>query len=98
MAAKGYWVVGLDLEDPARYAAYQEFVRPFLAAAGARFVVRGGQQLVVEGRARTRTVVVEFASYDEAVRVYRSAEYQAGMQDRMAASVADFVIVEGLPG
>lgn len=97
MAAKGYWIVGLDVEDPQRYATYQNFVRPFLVKAGGRFVVRGGQQQVVEGRARQRTVVVEFASFEEAVRVYHSADYQAGMQDRLAASVADFVIVEGMP-
>ena len=95
--AKGYWVVGLDLEDAERYASYQDFVRPFLARAGARFVVRGGRQQTVEGRARSRTVLVEFASYDDALRVYHSPEYQAGMQDRLASSVADFVIVEGMP-
>lgn len=97
MVAKGYWVVGLDLEDTERYATYQDFVRPFLAKAGGRFVVRGGRQQTVEGHVRSRTVVVEFASYDEALRAYLSPEYQAGMQDRLASSVADFVIVEGMP-
>jgi uncharacterized protein (DUF1330 family) len=93
--AKGYWVVGLDVDDPERYAVYQQFVRPFLAASGGTFVVRGGQQEVVEGNARRRTVVVEFPSYVDAVTVYHSEAYQTGMQDRLAASVADFVIVEG---
>ena len=93
--AKGYWVVGLDVEDADRYATYSAFVRPFLAANGGTFVVQGGQQQVVEGQARRRTVVVEFPSYADAVRVYRSEGYQTGMKDRIAASVADFVIVEG---
>jgi uncharacterized protein (DUF1330 family) len=93
--AKGYWVVGIDVEDPERYAIYQQFVRPFLAASGGRFVVRGGQQDVVEGNGRRRTVVVEFPSYAAATEVYHSEAYQTGMQDRLAASVADFVIVEG---
>ncbi|HEY0919804.1 DUF1330 domain-containing protein [Devosia sp.] len=96
MGAKGYWVVGLDVEDAERYATYSAFVRPFLAANGGRFVVAGGQQDVVEGMGRRRTVLVEFPSYADAVRVYRSDGYQKGMQDRIAASVADFVIVEGL--
>ena len=93
--AKGYWVVGIDVDDPEQYAVYQKFVRPFLAASGGKFVVRGGQQEVVEGNARRRTVVVEFPSYVDALTVYHSETYQAGMQDRLAASVADFVIVEG---
>ena len=93
--AKGYWVVGVDVEDPEHYGIYQQFVRPFLAASGGRFVVRGGQQDVVEGNARKRTVVVEFPSYAEAVKVYHSEAYQTGMQYRLASSVADFVIVEG---
>lgn len=92
---KGYWVVRMDVEDAARYATYQQFVRPFLAANGGRMVVRGGAQDVVEGAFRSRVVVVEFPSYADAVRVYHSDEYQRGMQDRLASSVADFVIVEG---
>jgi uncharacterized protein (DUF1330 family) len=40
--------------------------------------------------------VVEFPNLADAERVYRSAEYQTGMRERLASSVADFVIVEGL--
>jgi uncharacterized protein (DUF1330 family) len=95
VAAKGYWVVGIDVEDADRYAIYQRFVRPFLAENGGTFVVRGGQRAVVEGKARRRTVVIEFPSYDEATRVYQSETYQTGMRARLGASIADFVIVEG---
>jgi len=94
--AKGYWVVGIDVEDPERYAVYQTFVRPFLAESGGRFVVRGGQQEVVEGSFRKRTVVIEFPSYAEAQLIYRSEAYQTGMKARLEASISDFVIVEGL--
>ncbi len=94
--AKGYWVVHLELRDADIYAAYQEFVRPFLAANSGRFIVRGGEQSVVEGQVRPRTVIVEFPSLADAQRVYHSAEYQQGMQPRLAASTADFAIVEGL--
>ena len=96
--AKGYWVVHIEVSDPETYKLYQAFVRPFLAASEGRFVIRGGQQQVVEGSALPRTVVVEFPSYAHAVRVYESADYQRGMQERLAASVADFVIVEGFDG
>jgi uncharacterized protein (DUF1330 family) len=95
--AKGYWVVHLDVADKAGYAVYQEFVRPFLAANDGRFVIRGGEQAVVEGAVRTRTVVVEFPSLADAQRVYHSAEYQEGLKLRTGSvATADFTIVEGL--
>lgn len=96
--AKGYWVVHVDVENADVYATYQSFVRPFLMANGGKFLVRGGQHNVVEGQARARTVIIEFASFAEATSVYHSEAYQAGMQARLAASVADFVIVEGFDG
>jgi uncharacterized protein (DUF1330 family) len=96
--AKGYWVVHLDVADAAGHAQYQAFVNPFLAANNGRFVVRGGERTVEEGSARGRTVVVEFPSYADAQRVYHSAEYQEGSKARFAASVSDFVIVEGYEG
>ena len=98
MTAKGYWVVHLEVADGAVYKLYQEFVRPFLAANDGRFLIRGGTQSVVEGNVRPRTVVVEFPSLADAERVYRSAEYQDGMQRRLASSVADFAIVAGVEG
>lgn len=93
--AKGYWVVGLDVTDPERYRAYSEFVLPFVAANGGKFLVRGGRQAVREGTAMARTVVVEFASLEEAQRVYDLAEYQRGIALRANCSDANFVIVEG---
>lgn len=94
--AKGYWVVALEVNDPGQYAVYQAFVRPFLAANEGRFVIRGGKSEVVEGSVRPRIVVVEFPSYSDAVRVYHSEGYQTGMRERLAASIADFAIVEGI--
>jgi uncharacterized protein (DUF1330 family) len=94
--ARGYWVVNLEVTDPEAYKQYQAFVRPFLAANDGRFIIRGGQQSIVEGTVSPRVVVIEFPSYEQAVRVYRSAEYQQGMQLRLGASSANFAIVEGL--
>jgi uncharacterized protein (DUF1330 family) len=92
---KGYWVVHIDVDDANTYQTYKDFVRPFLAANGGRFLIAGGSQSVVEGAVRPRTVVVEFDSLAEAERVYHSEEYQTGMQERLASSRADFAIVEG---
>lgn len=93
--AKGYWVVSLEVTDPSAYRAYQDFVRPFLADNGGRFIIRGGQQEIVEGAMKPRVVVIEFPSYEQAVRTYHSDAYQAGLKLRLGASMADFAIVEG---
>ncbi len=96
--AKGYWVVNLEVTDAEAYKAYQAFVRPFLAANEGRFIVRGGAHEVVEGSVLPRVVVIEFPSYETALSVYHSAEYQSGKQLRLDASVANFAIVEGFDG
>ena len=93
--AKGYWIVDLEVTDPEAYKAYQAFVRPFLAENGGRFLVRGGQQTVAEGDVLPRSVVVEFESYEKALAAYRSPAYQQGLQLRLNASRANFVVVEG---
>ena len=93
--AKGYWVVNLEVTDTEIYKHYLAFVGPFLAGAGGTFLVRGGERLPKEGNARSRTVIVEFPSFAQAKTAYESPAYQQGMQQRLAASVADFVIVEG---
>lgn len=95
---KGYWVVNMTVGDPAVYAEYQAFVRPFLAANDGRFLVRGGEMEPVEGDVQPRVIVIEFPSYEHARRVYHSAEYQTGMQPRLRSSTANFAIVEGFEG
>lgn len=95
---KGYWVVDLEVTDPEGYKSYQAFVRPFLAANGGRFIVRGGQLEVVEGTSRPRVVVIEFESFEHARRVYHSAEYQEGRKLRLGRSSGNVTIVEGFDG
>jgi uncharacterized protein (DUF1330 family) len=49
----------------------------------------------VEGKGRSRHVVVEFDSYETAVACYNSPEYQAAAKIRRANSIGDILIVEG---
>lgn len=93
---KGYWVVNLEVTDPEGYKDYQAFVRPFLAANGGRFLMRGGRMEVVEGEMLPRVVVIEFDSFEEARRLYHSMEYQEGRALRLGRSAGNVAIVEGL--
>jgi len=92
---KGYWIGQLDITDPAIYNTYKlADVEPF-KDYGARYVVRGGRQESPEGHWRSRTVVIEFPSYDAAVACYHDPQFQAIMAVRKLSSIADVVIVEG---
>jgi len=53
---------------------------------------------VTEGKVRSRTVVLEFPSYDTALACYRSSDYQEVKKLRDGRSEADLVIVEGYDG
>ena len=95
---KGYWIVESDITDMERHGQYTKANRAVLARHGARFIVRWGQHLVVEGRARERQVVIEFPDYKSALDCYYDPEYEAAHQLRIGAATGDFVIVEGYDG
>lgn len=92
---KGYWVAHVDVDN---LEAYQNYVAanasPF-QEFGARFLVRGTPQDVVEGKVRSRTVVLEFPSLAAAQACYHSEGYQAAKELRTPVSTADLTIIEG---
>jgi len=95
---KGYWIAHVDVADPEQYKKYVAAnAKPF-AEFGARFLVRAGTCEAVEGKTRSRNVVIEFPSYQAALECYRSPEYQDAMKLRLPASTGDLVIVEGYDG
>lgn len=94
---KGYWVAHVDIDDPAAYEAYRCANAAAFDKYGARFLIRGGSQQLVEGQARARCVVVEFDSVEVARACYHSQEYQAAKALRDPVSRADVTIVEGCP-
>jgi uncharacterized protein (DUF1330 family) len=95
---KGYWIAHVDVNDPEGYKAYQAANAVPFGKYGARFLVRGGRQEVTEGRARSRTVVIEFPSYEAARACYHSPDYQATKALRQGKGEIDLVIIEGIDG
>lgn len=93
--AKGYWIAHVDVRDPEVYKQYIAANAAPFAEYGARFLVRGGDQTVMEGSAKKRTVVLEFDSYETAMACYNSPGYQEAKAIRDAVSVVDMVIIEG---
>jgi len=94
--AKGYWIARVDVNDPEAYKGYVSGAASAFQQYGAKFLVRGGRFLAAEGSARTRNVVIEFPSYQQAVDCYNSPGYQAARSHRLPASEAEVVIVEGV--
>jgi uncharacterized protein (DUF1330 family) len=95
---KGYWIGHVDITDPEGYKAYMVADMAPFGKFGGRFLVRGGAREVTEGKCRSRTVVLEFPSYETALACYHSPDYQAAKRLRDGRAEADFVIVEGYDG
>ena len=91
-----YWINTFrSVSDPERVTRYAELARPAMRAAGGRFLARGRPVRVFEGGLEERTVVIEFASVDDAVAAYESAAYQEALAVLGDAAERDLRIVEG---
>lgn len=93
---KAYWIARVDVRDPQTYKKYVETAKPAFERYQAKFLARGGRTEVIEGPARARNVLIEFASIDDALACYHSPEYTAARAIRQPASEGEFVIVEGV--
>ena len=95
---KGYWIAHIDIANPEQYKHYVAANAKPLSMFGAKFLVRAGQHQNPEGSTRSRSVVIEFPSYQAAVDCYHSPEYQAAIALRQPCSTGDVVIIEGYDG
>lgn len=92
---KGYIIGQITVTDPEAYKEYVVKDTPILERLGAKFVIRGGTQEVLEGEAGQRTVVIEFPSYEAALAAYNDPEYQEVAKIRQRTAVSTIIVVEG---
>ncbi len=91
-----YLIVETDITDPVQYEQYKTAAAAAVAAAGGRYVVRGGELAVVEGDWNPeRLVVLEFESLEAVKRFYDSPDYRAAIKLREGAATMKMVAVEG---
>ena len=97
MAAPGYLVANVVVQDPAKFEEYRLQVPAVIAQYGGRYVVRGGQTDAVEkaGNGLARIVVLEFPNLEAARRFYHSPEYAPLIALRKASTQSDVVLIEG---
>ena len=94
--AKAYWIAHVTVTDMEEYQKYVESAPPAFEKYGAKILARGGNYEVMEGSGRARNVVIEFASFEDAIACYRSEEYQKARAHRIDAGNADITIIEGI--
>jgi uncharacterized protein (DUF1330 family) len=92
-----YVIVDAEVSDPDQYKQYQALSPGAIAAAGGRFIVRGGRIDTLEGDWKpARVVVIEFPSYDAARAFYDSALYLEARGKRAGATRKfNAIVVEG---
>jgi|SRR2546423_12136956 len=96
--AKAYWIVSVDVSDPEGYKLYVTENAKAFRKYGARFFARGGRSEAVEGKGRSRIVVIEFKDYATAIECYRSPEYAKAIDIRRNKAAADIVVTDGYDG
>ena len=90
-----YVIVELEVTDPDEYAAYGKLAEASVSRHGGRFLVRGGQTVVIEGEWSPRMIVLEFESLDAVRNWYDSDDYQACLPMRLRASKGRMIAVTG---
>jgi uncharacterized protein (DUF1330 family) len=98
MSGKGYLIVEASVTDAAAYEIYKGLAQAAIAQYGGRYLVRGGEMEVLEGKwtALPRLVIVEFESPEQARRFYHSPEYQAARKAREQAAEMNMLVVTGI--
>ena len=92
---KGYWIVKVNVLHPDKQKMYAELASKAVQKYDGKFLVRGGSQVIAEGKEYERNVVVEYPSFDNAKKAYNSKEYQEA--NKLLGEDKDrlFAIVEG---
>lgn len=96
--AKGYWIANVDVRNPDGYKLYVATLPDIFRKYGGRYTTRGGRTECVEGKSRSRIVIIEFPSFEAAMTCYRSPEYAKSIALRQAAADADLIVIEGYDG
>jgi uncharacterized protein (DUF1330 family) len=92
-----YVIVETDITDPGQYEQYKAASPAAIAAGGGRFVVRGGELVVLEGDWQPpRLVLLEFDDLEAAKRWYESQAYQEAKKLREGAARFRAVAVQGV--
>jgi len=92
-----YAIIDVHIIDIADYLQYQQALQPLLQEVGARYLARGGELEILQGKpAPGRLLLLEFPTMESLRAFYRSASYRALEPQRNACSRASIIAVNGL--
>ena len=92
---KGYWIAKVNVLHPDKQKMYAELASKAVQKYDGKFLVRGGSQVIAEGKEYERNVVVAYSSFDNAKKAYNSKEYQEAKKLLGEDKDRLFAIVEG---
>ncbi len=94
-----YVIAQLEVTDPVAYERYRAAAPPTIAAAGGRYLARGGEITALEGRHDGRRVVLlEFPTVEAARAWYDGDAYRLARDLRAhSARNVTFLLLPGLP-
>ncbi len=93
---KGYWIGKINVQDNEAYKEYAKSAHMAITKYGGRFLIRGGNFEILEGKNNyQRNVVVEFPSYKIAKECYHSEEYQHAKSFREGKADFNGIVIEG---
>tara|TARA_A100001388_G_C28624964_1_gene429444 strand:- start:498 stop:785 length:288 start_codon:yes stop_codon:yes gene_type:complete len=93
--SKGYWIVRANVNNQEEYLKYIKKATKVVESFNGKFLVRGGKQKELENSGYERTVIVQFNSYNDALKSYNSKEYQDALRHVKQSSNRLFAIAEG---
>lgn len=93
---KGYVIAHAVVTNAEAWGEYVAKSKIALDKFGGKPIVRGGRCEIVEGNGVARNVVLEFASYEDALGYAKSPEYAEARAAREGAGTIDIVVVEGV--
>ena len=90
-------IFDVEIRDLDRYQDFMNQVKPALAAAGAKYLTRGGEHRLYEGDWTPRRIVIlEFPSIEAWEGFYNGPVYQGLKVVRDECSSARLVAVQGI--
>ena len=93
---KGYIVcVYESIKDDDALKNYAIKARSAVEKYSGKFLIRGGKNIVTEGKNFIRTVVIEFESFNVAKKFFYSSEYQAAHKLLEDTVIRNHQIIEG---
>jgi uncharacterized protein (DUF1330 family) len=93
-----YVLFEVEIRDAEKWKDFSLELKPVLAAAGAKYLVRGGVPKTHDGDWNPqRLSILEFPSRQALEDFYEGSDYQRLIRMRQEFSSARFVSVDGLP-